>query len=111
MQRLGIGEDDPTSRLRLGILTGQVPVLRAVLDGDDDAETVAFAPDSRRIVTYADVEGSQVSPSADIHLWDGDSGGHLVRFEDGKRRLESAAFSPDGRWVLVLGQYDNRASL
>jgi len=65
---------------------------------------VAFAPDSRRFLTWTHSLGSMHGS-----LWDAETGEELKQFEKWCPDCSFAAFSPDGE-VLLLSEHDGPAS-
>lgn len=78
----------------------------AVMQGHDVvAQTVAFSPDSRWLVT----RGHQRFASL-WHVADDDPISSRIVLTGHTKQVESVAFSPDGRW-LVTGSWDRTAAL
>ncbi|HXT62365.1 MAG TPA: caspase family protein [Pyrinomonadaceae bacterium] len=74
--------------------------------------SVAFSPDSKLALTAAGNKFAPTVPSVDktARLWDVATGKEVRRFEGHTDGIWSAAFSPDGRWV-VTGSSDKTARL
>jgi WD40 repeat protein len=53
---------------------------------------VAFSPDGKKVVTS--------SWDKTVRIWDIETGEELYRFTDYTERVNSVAFSPDGKYIL-----------
>jgi WD40 repeat protein len=69
--------------------------------------TVAFSPDGRLLLSGAGERyyGAEVTHDAELTLWDARSGQRLRGLAGLKGGVNSAAFSPDGRFVAVGSGY------
>ena len=77
-------------------------LLRRIKAHDSRVTAVAFSPDGRMLVTGADYGTSIQSIATSLKLWDVKSGRDLGRFAQSANGVAMAAFSPDGKSVLVV---------
>jgi WD40 repeat protein len=78
-----------------------------------DVEWVGFSPNGRTLLTAEGAIGNSarvVTQDQGIRLWDVSTGGQLHRYGNVPEKMHCAAFSPDGRQVVV-GCGDNLVRL
>ena len=85
--------------------TGTGRVVRTLGGHAKSAESVAFSPDGRTIATGSSRESADYKESAVVWLWDAASGKKFRELKEfGSRRVNSLAFSPDGRLIAASGE-------
>ncbi len=82
---------DPTARV-WDVATGK-EIRQFIFEG---VNSLAFAPDGRTVLT-----GGRDKMA---HLWDATTGKEIQRFSGQSTTLDSATFSTDGRWIVMLGE-------
>ncbi len=75
--------------------TGEV--LHTLSRTRQSVRTMAFSPDSKRLVCGS--EGPSGATDGELNIWDTESGHKLLTLSGHKRQIQTVAYSPDGRCV------------
>ena len=101
-RRKEIDEQGPDCRMRIGVLAGKTPILRAVIKCGGRPEHVLLSPQGDRLLTSS--KKTLFGPPRSFNLWDSSTGQFLTTFTKKNQEspgVEEAVFSPDGRFILV----------